>query len=115
MHAPASRDGGADAPACPPTLDTFDHQATTPEGWGVFNCGLREDGTPHVEIQRIDDPDDGSDPKFADDLETWKLVLGRAMEGSALHRTALGLVDPTERMVIESIHGWWPNDRQRAP
>jgi len=44
------------------------------EGWDVFDCGLHPDGSPHVEIQRPDDPDNGP-PVFADDADAWQHVV----------------------------------------
>ena len=32
---------------------SFDAQA---EGWDVFDCGLRDDGTPRIELRRLDSP-----------------------------------------------------------
>ena len=93
--------------AAQPALDTLDHQATTPEGWGVYDCGLREDGTPRIELQRIDEPD-GAEPSFASDEDAWRHVIARAAAGSALHLQALRLVDPVERMAIEPTCGWCP-------
>jgi hypothetical protein len=77
------------------------------EGWDVFACGCREDGSPRVEIQRIDPPQAGA-PVFADDNDAWRHVVTRARAGSALHLRALKMVDPIERMLIEASFGWWP-------
>lgn len=110
MPDPVQRDGSADAPAAPPRLDTLDQKATIAEGWAVFDCGQHHDGTPRVEIQRIDYPDDGSEPRFRDDQDAWKHVVSRAREGSALHLAALGLVDAFERASIEARFGSWSDD-----
>lgn len=75
----------------------------------MFDCGLREDGTPRIEIQRIHCPEDGSEPPFTDDQQAWVYVLYRAQAGSGLHLQALRMVDPIERLVIEGIFGWWPD------
>lgn len=108
MFDPVQRDGSADAPAAPPSLDTLDHTATIAEGWAVFGCGLYRDGTPRVELQRIGCPDDGSEPRFEDDQDAWRHVVNRAREGSALHLAALGLIDVFERAGIEGMLGPWP-------
>ena len=107
MPDPLQRDGGPDAPAVPPSLDTFDHNATIAEGWAVFDCGRQPDATPRVELQRIDCPEDGSEPRFEDDQDAWRHVVSRAREGSALHLAALGLIDVFERASIEGMLGSW--------
>lgn len=77
------------------------------EGWGIFDCGVREDGTQHRELQRIDCPDDGQ-PPFGDDGAVWDHVVAQARSGSTVHQQALALVDPIERCSIEARCGWWP-------
>lgn len=77
------------------------------EGWGIFDYGVRSDGTPRMELQRIDFPDDG-EPPFADDAAAWDHVVAQARAGSEVHRQALALVDPVERCLIEARCGWWP-------
>ncbi len=77
------------------------------EGWGIFDCGVRDDGTPHRELQRIDSPDDGH-PPFTDDGAAWDHVVSQARLGSLIHQQALGLVDDIERCAIEARCGWWP-------
>lgn len=105
MHVPAQADGGVEAPASP--LHTFNHQVAIAECWDVFDCGLREDGTPRIELQRIDEPA-GAEPSFASDEDAWHHVVARAAAGSALHQEALRLVDPVERKVIGATCGWHP-------
>ncbi|MEO8716533.1 MAG: hypothetical protein ABI369_16125 [Acetobacteraceae bacterium] len=91
----------------PPLRDVFRSDLAQTEGWDVFDCGLREDGMPRVEIQRIDSPEVG-EPVFANDGDTWRHVVARARAGSALHRRALRMVDPIERMLIEASFGSRP-------
>ena len=107
MADPLQRDGSADAPAASPSLDILDSNATTAEGWAVFDCGLHHDGTPRIELQRIDCPKDGTEPRFEDDQDAWRHVVSRAREGSALHLSALGLIDVFERASIEDMLGPW--------
>ncbi len=81
------------------------------EGWGIFDCGVREDGSLHIELQRIDSPDDGHAP-FADDGAAWDHVVEQARTGSEIHQGALSLVDDIERCAIEARCGWWPGCAQ---
>ncbi|MBN8905252.1 MAG: hypothetical protein J0H14_06820 [Alphaproteobacteria bacterium] len=60
-----------------------------------------------MEIQRVDSSEAGA-PVFADASDAWRHVVTRARAGSALHRRALQMVDPIERMLIEASVGWWP-------
>ena len=50
---------------------SFDAQA---EGWDVFDCGLRGDGTSHIELQRLDSPPCGT-PLFRSDEDAWRHVV----------------------------------------
>ena len=84
----------------------FSSEMARAEGWDIFDCGVHEDGSPHVEIQRVDEPMSGS-PVFAGDAEAWDHVAARARQGSALHLCALQMVDPVERLLIESRCGAW--------
>ena len=59
--------------------------ASSAEGWSIFNA----DGL--LQIQRIDDPEDGSEPVFAHDGEAYKFVTEKALKGSKLHLLALYL------------------------
>ncbi len=90
-----------DPPATPPAFRS--HLAQV-EGWDVFDCGLREDGTPRIEIQRLDSVASG-EPRFRTDGAAWEHVVARALEGSALHLAALAMLDATERKLI---HLWCP-------
>jgi hypothetical protein len=63
-----------------------DCDATTPEGW----C-LSSTSHGHLEIQRIDQPEDGSEPRFAGDDEAIAYVTELAATGSDLHARALAL------------------------
>lgn len=85
-----------DPPASPHALQCELAQA---EGWDVFDCGRREDGTPRIEIQRLDGVAPGQ-PRFRTDRAAWEHVVARALEGSALHLAALAMLDPTERKLI---------------
>ena len=87
-------------------LQPFVGDVARAEGWDVFDCGLHPDGSPHVEIQRVDNPDSGR-PVFADDADAWQHVVDRARLGSALHLRALEMVDPVERLLIETSCGAW--------
>jgi hypothetical protein len=82
----------------------FDAQA---EGWDVFDCGLRDDGAPRVELQRLDSPPCGT-PLFRSDEDAWQHVVRQARAGSIPHQRALQMVDPVERLAIEAKCGWCP-------
>ena len=49
--------------ACRAADPPFDAQV---EGWDVFDCGLRDDGAPRIELQRLDSPPCGT-PLFRSD------------------------------------------------
>ena len=83
---------------------SFDAQA---EGWDVFDCGLRDDGAPRVELQRLDSPPCGT-PLFRSDEDAWQHVVRQARAGSIPHQRALQMVDPVERLAIEAKCGWCP-------
>ena len=57
-----------------------------------------------MQLQRLDDPEDGP-PQFLGDTQVGEHVVARARAGSALHRQALALVDPFERCLIEATCG----------
>lgn len=63
-----------------------DSRLAIAEGWELFS--VDRDGQ-LLEIQRIDAPEDGSDPRFASDAQAVAFVYDRAIEGSELHRRAL--------------------------
>lgn len=88
----------------PATPHAFRCDLAQAEGWDVFDCGLREDGTPRIEIQRLDSVAPGQ-PRFRTDGAAWEHVMERALEGSALHLAALAMLDPTERKLIRL---WYP-------
>ncbi len=82
----------------------FDTAAAQREGWTVAEAEPNTDGSPGVQLQRLDDPEDGP-PQFPGDREVWEHVVARARAGSDLHRQALALVDPFERCLIEATCG----------
>jgi hypothetical protein len=94
------------APGASQQRAAFDHAAARQEGWVLSECDPREDGSGHVEIQRVDNPENGT-PVFEDDHAAWKHVVQRARAGSTLHRQALDLADKVERALIEIAHGAW--------
>ena len=99
------------APASRATDDTpllFKPELAATEGWNVFDCGFREDGSPRIEIKLAGSPN-GAAPMFLDDdIDAWRHVVARARAGSALHQRTLRMIDPVERMLIEASFGWWP-------
>lgn len=97
-------------PAGPTIEATYLSAKANAEGWGIFDCGVLDDGTPHVELQRIDCPADGN-PPFSDDGAAWDHVVDQARAGSTFHQHALQMVDPIERCLIEARCGWWPGCR----
>ncbi len=94
-------------PAASPIEPSYSAAKANDEGWGIFDCGVLDDGTPHVELQRIDCPADGH-PPFPDDGAAWDHVVDQARAGSTFHQHALQMVDLVERFLIEARCGWWP-------
>ncbi|MBE7210590.1 MAG: hypothetical protein INR65_06185, partial [Gluconacetobacter diazotrophicus] len=82
----------------------FNTAAAQREGWIVADAEPNTDGSPGVQLQRLDDPEDGP-LQFPGDKEVWEHVVARARAGSDLHRQALALVDPFERCLIEATCG----------
>ena len=91
----------------PAVGEDFDDARALSEGWGVFDCGCREDGSPRIELQRIDSPACGT-PRFQGDDAAWRHVVRQARAGSVPHQRALQMVDPVERLAIEAKCGWCP-------
>ena len=87
--------------------EAFDEAQALAEGWGVFDCGSRDDGSPRIELQRIDSPACGT-PRLQGDEAAWQHVVQRARTGSIPHQHALRRVDPVERLAIEAKCGWCP-------
>jgi hypothetical protein len=83
---------------------SFDAQA---EGWDVFDCGLRDDGAPRIELQRLDSPACGT-PLFRSHEGAWQHVVRYARAGSIPHQRALRMVDPVEWPAIKTKCGWCP-------
>ncbi len=90
---------------------SFDAQA---EGWDVFDCGLRDDGAPRIELQRLDSPPCGT-PLFRSDEDAWQHVVRQARAGSIPHQRALQMVDPVERLAIEAKCGCAQGFSPRGP
>jgi hypothetical protein len=84
--------------------DTFCSEMARAEGWDIFDCGERDDGTPYIELQRVNSPAAGT-LRFETDHAAWEHVGARAREGSGLHAQALQLVDATERKLIQAFCG----------
>ena len=38
---------------------TFDYEAAKKEGWTISDCGTYTDGSPRIELQKIDNPETG--------------------------------------------------------
>jgi hypothetical protein len=83
-----------------PPPHAFKSDVARAEGWDIFDCSLRDDGTVRVEIQRLDSPET-TQPTFESDHAAWEHVVARAREGSVLHLRALQMVDPIERKLIQ--------------
>ncbi len=81
----------------------FDQTVAEREGWGLAGAGFHTDGTPIMELQAISE----GDLDFADDRAAWEHVVGRARQGSSLHRAALAAVDGVEQAMIEATCGAW--------
>ena len=76
-------------------IPEFDHGHARTEGWDIWD--MSEPGGRRFQLQRVDDPSDWcrqglvdfDAPKFAEDDEAWKFVVGKAREGSEYHQAAL--------------------------
>jgi hypothetical protein len=84
--------------------DAFRLEMARAEGWDVFDGGVRDDGTPYFELQRVDSPPSGA-PRIDTDHAACEHVVGWARDGSALHVQALQLADATERKSIQAFCG----------
>lgn len=80
------------------------------QGWDVFDCG---DG---LAIQRIDSPEDGSQPRFETDDDAIQLVKVRARNGDPLAKAALAEVATCPRgshtlnkwkRLVPTVAGWY--------
>lgn len=76
------------------------------EGWTLSECGAHPDGSPIIQLQRLDSQQPEL-PSFAEDRDAWDYVVARARTGSAPHRQALRQVDQVERTLIEASCGSW--------
>ncbi len=77
-----------------------------PEGWTLLECGAHPDGSPSIQLRRLDSQQ-GEIPMFEDDWDAWDYVVTRARTGSVPHRDALQQVDRVERALIEASCGSW--------
>lgn len=57
------------------------------EGWDIF--AVDADNHAPYEIQRIDAPEDGSNPRFETDQDAIAFVVAQALGGSQMHLDAL--------------------------
>ncbi len=64
----------------------FDSAQAIQEGWDLFECDGR------LQLQMVDSPDDGSNPKFVCDADAIIFVANKAGRGSLYHFKALDLV-----------------------
>ena len=87
--------------------NSYDQAQAFAEGWGVFDCGYRDDGSRRIELQRLDNPASGT-PRFCGDDAAWRHVVAAAASGSRLHAAALASLDPVEKLAIEAACGWCP-------
>lgn len=71
-----------DYPAVP--FSREDNERAFAEGWGLFETTVGP-----WEVQRIDAPEDGSEPRFQSDAHAIAHVYWLANEGSPLHRKAM--------------------------
>ena len=98
MQQPALGPTGAERP--------FDYEAAHREGWTVSEAEPQDDGTPGIQLQRLDNPQAGGG-EFDYDQDAWRHVVKLARRGSPLHRQALLMVDDVERVVIKLVCGSW--------
>ena len=87
-----------------PDSKAFDREIARREGWILSECSPDEQGRSRVQIRKFDAADS---PRFREDRDAWAHVVGRARAGSLLHRRALDLIDPRERMAILASYGPW--------
>ncbi|MGI4801948.1 MAG: hypothetical protein ACRYG8_49540, partial [Janthinobacterium lividum] len=71
------------------------------EGWTLSECGAHPDGSPIIQLQKLDSQQPEL-PSFAADRDAWDHVVARARTGSAPHRAVLDQVDRVERTWIEA-------------
>ena len=90
-----------------PGLLTFDYATAEREGWTLGQTDPYPDGTPMVVIIRLLAPGE-AECRFGDDEAARQHVAERALQGSALHREAMSLIDRYERFVAETLHGHKP-------
>ncbi|MGI4943919.1 MAG: hypothetical protein ACRYHQ_25720 [Janthinobacterium lividum] len=74
------------------------------EGWTLSECGVHPDGSPIIQLQKLDSQQPEL-PSFANDRDAWDHVVARARTGSAPHRAVLDQVDRVERTWIEALCG----------
>lgn len=101
IASPSLQDGAA-----APIIASFDLRRAHREGWTLSLLGISSDGSPRVELRKLDNPPPGI-PAFPQDKDAWTHVVARAREGSLPHRQALDLVDARERLAIEVFQGAW--------
>lgn len=92
--------------AAAPIIASFDFRRAHREGWTLSLLGTSSDGSPRVELRKLDNPPPGI-PAFLQDKDAWTHVVARAKEGSPLHCQALDLVDARERLAIAVFHRAW--------
>jgi hypothetical protein len=84
----------------PPESTPFEDAAARREGWLMAGCGIDNAGRQRMELQRLDDAQNG-ESTFPDGGDAWKHVAERARSGSPLHLQALAMVDLIEQALIE--------------
>ena len=82
----------------------LDFDAAHREGWTSAEAKPNTDGSPGVQLQRLD-THDGTAPVFPGDREAWVYVVVRARAGSEQHQQALTLLDSCERFLIKATCG----------
>lgn len=84
--------------------------ASSAQGWAIFNTSSGH-GHPPWELHRIDSPEDGSEPPFANDREAHEFVRRRAEAGDSLALAAVEFLkehSPAEYVTVtESKHEDW--------
>ena len=79
----------------PPAAASLKPDLARVEGWDIFDCGLRDDGLPRVEIQRLDSPEAGAPPSRRIVRPGTRLWLGYAQDRPCTSRRCNWSIRPS--------------------
>jgi hypothetical protein len=87
--------------------NSYDEAQAFAEGWGVFDCGYRDDRSRRAAAHRQPRVRHTAFPGRRCRLAA-QHVAAAAAAGSRLHAVALASFDLVERLAIEAAPGWCP-------